>query len=65
MRAAIYQQGEPGKKYGIWDKQQRRFVFNICEDTPMLAVTRLFQKLGAETRKYRAEQRELPAEQYE
>lgn len=65
MRAAIYHQGEPGRKYGMWDRQQKKFVFGICEDTPMLAVARLFQRLGNEARKYRMEPRELPAEQYE
>lgn len=48
MKKEVYQQGAPGEKYGI------------CEDTPMLAVARLFQKIGEDARKWRFEPRPLP-----
>lgn len=36
--------GKPGTKYGIYNKQAKKFQFGICEDTPMLAEARLWQK---------------------
>ena len=36
------------------------FQFNICEDTPMLAEARLYQKIGDDAKKYRFEPRMLP-----
>lgn len=65
MTREVYQQGMPGVKYGVWDRGQSRFILNICEDTPMLAVARMCQRLGTESRKYRLEPRALPPEQYE
>ena len=38
--------GKPGAKYGIYNKQAKKFQFGICEDTPMLAEARLWQKIG-------------------
>ncbi len=52
--------GKDGEKYGIWNSESKTFVFGICEDTPMLAEARLFQKIGADARKWRFEARRLP-----
>lgn len=52
--------GKDGEQYGIWDSMENRFPFDICEDTPMLAEARLFQKIGASARKWRFEARRLP-----
>ena len=46
MRRETYQRGVPGAKWGIWNCSRKEFQFDICEDTPMLAVARLFQKIG-------------------
>ena len=48
MRRETYQRGVPGAKWGI------------CEDTPMLAVARLYQKIGDDAKKWRFEPRQLP-----
>lgn len=61
MKRGVYYRGVQGKKYGIWNSVRKCFQFNICEDTPMLAVARLYQKLGDDAKKYRFEPRELPA----
>ena len=54
MKQSVYYQGLCGKKWGIWD-------VHICEDTPMLATARLFQKIGPNARKERRyEPRQLP-----
>lgn len=50
MKRETYQRGLPGAKWGIWN----------CEDTPMLAVARLFQKIGDDARQWRFEPRQLP-----
>lgn len=34
--------------------------FNVCKDTPMLAVARLYQKISDDTRKSRFEPHPLP-----
>lgn len=60
MKREVYQRGIPGKKWGIWNQVKREFQFGICEDTPMLAEARLFQKIGDDARKYRFEVRQLP-----
>ena len=60
MKRGVYYRGVQGKKYGIWNGVRKCFQFNICEDTPMLAVARLYQKLGDDAKKYRFEPRELP-----
>lgn len=60
MAKDTYYRGVKGKKYGIWNGVKKCFQFNICEDTPMLAVARLYQKLGQDARKYRFEPRMLP-----
>lgn len=60
MKKEVYQQGAPGEKYGIWNAQRKCWQFGICEDTPMLAVARLFQKIGEDARKWRFEPRPLP-----
>lgn len=61
MKRDIYYRGEKGAKYGIWNCVQRCWQFGICEDTPMLAEARLFQKIGDDARKWRFEARRLPA----
>ena len=38
--------GCEGEKYGVWNSVRREFQFGICEDTPMLAEARLFQRIG-------------------
>lgn len=60
MKRDNYYRGVAGKKYGIWNDVKKCFQFNICEDTPMLAEARLFQKLGDDARKWRFQPRMLP-----
>ena len=60
MKRETYQHGVPGAKWGIWNCSRKEFQFDICEDTPMLAVARLFQKIGDDARKWRFEPRQLP-----
>lgn len=55
-----YQHGKQGMKYGIWNTIKKKWQFDICEDTPMLAEARLFQKIGDGARKHRFETRRLP-----
>ena len=62
MKRDIYYRGQRNVKYGIWNGAQKRFQFGICEDTPMLAEARLFQKIGDDARKWRFEPRQLPRE---
>lgn len=60
MKLETYYRGVPGKKYGIWNSVAKKFQFGICEDTPMLAEARLYQKLGYDAKKWRFEPRMLP-----
>lgn len=60
MKRDVYYRGKPGKKYGIWNDVKKEFQFGICEDTPMLAEARLYQKLGDDARKWRFQPRVLP-----
>lgn len=60
MGRETYYRGVKGKKYGIWNATQKCFQFGICEDTPMLSMARLYQKLGDGARKWRFEPRMLP-----
>lgn len=60
MKREIYQKGVPGKKYGIWNVSAKCFQFGVCEDTPMLAVARLYQKIGDDAKQWRFEPRMLP-----
>ena len=60
MKRSTYYRGVPGKKYGIWNAVAKCFQFGICEDTPMLAEARLYQKLGDDAKKWRLEPRMLP-----
>ena len=62
MKKATYYQGVPGQKYGIWNTQRKYWQFNICEDTPMLAMARLFQKIEDDAGKWRFDPRPLPKE---
>lgn len=61
MRSEEYFRGRPGCKYGIWNDVKKEWQFGICEDTPMLAEARLFQKIGRDAGKYRFEARRLPS----
>lgn len=45
MKPSTYYMGNGHSKYGIYNKQKKEFQFGICEDTPMLAEARLFQRL--------------------
>ena len=36
-RRALYENGIPGVKWGIYNSVTKHFSFNICEDTPKLA----------------------------
>ena len=60
MNKELYQRGAPGAKYGVWNTIKREWQVEICEDTPMLAQARLFQKIGEDARKHRFEIRQLP-----
>ena len=55
-----YYRGKPGVKYGVYNLSAKCFQFGICEDTPMLAQARLFQKIGDDAHKWRFEPRALP-----
>lgn len=57
---SLYYHGKPGKQYGIWNSVKKEFQFGIVEDTPMLAVARLYQKIGDNAKKYRFEAKEIP-----
>lgn len=61
MKRNVYYQGIPNKKWGIWNCQHGCFQFSICEDTPMLAEARLYQKIGSDAKKYKFEPRQLAA----
>lgn len=60
MKTSEYHHGRAGRKYGIWNTTRKCFQFGICEDTPMLAEARLFQKIGKDAYKWRFEARALP-----
>lgn len=60
MNKQEYQHGKPDTKYGIYNTQVKCFQFGISEDTPMLAVARLHQKIGEDAKKWRFEPRPLP-----
>ncbi len=63
MKPDEFFRGRPGKKYGIWNSARKCFQFHICEDTPHLAMARLFQKIGKDAYKWRFEARALPTKQ--
>ena len=60
MKKEVYRRGIPGKNFGIWTTEKGSWDLDVCEDTPMLANARLYQKIGdaAKNRKY--EPRILP-----
>jgi len=62
MKRETYMYGVRGEQYGIWNTAKKCWQFGICEDTPMLAEARLFQKIGDDARKWRFEARKLPRE---
>ena len=51
MKSETFYRGVPGAKYGIWNASRKEWQFGICEDTPMLAEARLFQKIGNDAKK--------------
>lgn len=59
MKSSTYYMGNGHSKYGIWNKSRKEFQFGICEDTPMLAEARLFQKIGEDAKKWKFEVREI------
>jgi len=59
MKPSTYYQGNGHSKYGIYNKQKKEFQFGICEDTPMLAEARLFQKIGEDAKRWKFEVREV------
>lgn len=62
MKRERYMYGARGEQYGIWNTSRKCWQFGICEDTPMLAEARLFQKIGDNAQKWRFTVRALPAE---
>ena len=52
--------GKPGAKYGIYNKQAKKFQFGICEDTPLLAEERLWQRIGNDAGNRRFMTKRLP-----
>ena len=65
MNRNIYYRGLPEKSYGIYDTVSKCFLIGIEEETPMMAVARLYQKLGAAARDKKYEPRELPLKSWE
>ena len=59
MKPSTYYMGNGHSKYGIWNKNKKQFQFGICEDTPMLAEARLFQKIGEDAKKWKFQVREV------
>ena len=62
MKKYIYQHGASGVYWGIYNNSKKEFQFGIYEDTPMLAVARLFQIIGENARKWKFEPKKLPHE---
>lgn len=48
-----------GDKYGIWNDMKHEYQFNISEDSPELAIARLFHKIGEHARRCRFVSRKL------
>ena len=60
MNRTEYYRGKPNTRYGIWNDVSKQFQFNISEDTPFLAIARLYQKIGDDAKKARFEPKKLP-----
>ena len=60
MKHKVYYHGIQGKKFGFFNGAVKQFQFDVCEDTPMLAMARLYQKIGADAKDKRFEPRMLP-----
>lgn len=60
MNRTEYYRGKANIKYGIWNDVSKQFQFNISEDTPFLAIARLYQKIGDDAKKARFEPKRLP-----
>ena len=55
-----FQNGKPHYRYVIWNtKQNKQQFLNICELTESGAYTKLFQKIGWDSAKYRFEVRRI------
>lgn len=65
MKREVYYRGLPNTKWGIWNHLSKKFVFGICEDTPMLAEARLFQKIGDDAMRDRFEAKRIQNEERE
>ena len=65
MKKYEYMHGKSNTKYGMYNTVSKSFQFGISEDTPMLAVARLHQKIGEDAKKWRFEPRPLPRESAE
>lgn len=61
-RRALYENGIPGVKWGIYNGVTKHFSFNICEDTPKLAEE-MFAKRATlyQRRLHRYSTRKIPA----
>lgn len=55
-----YYHGVEGSKWGIYNTKEKRFEPGISEDTPMLAVARMFQKIGDQARMKKYLPKQLP-----
>lgn len=60
MKAKTYYHGDGHSKWGIWNNMRKEFQFGICENTPLLAEKKLWQKIGNDARKWRFEVKQLP-----
>jgi len=38
--------------YGIWNKYRKQFQFGICEPSKKRAITKLFNKIGNDARRW-------------
>lgn len=61
MARDAYYRGIPGKKYGIWDCTEKCWKFDVREDTPVLAMARLYQKIGTSAKNSKYTPRMLPS----
>ena len=60
MKQEVYYHGTPGKRYGVFDPATKSWKYGINEETPMLAMARLYQRVGAKAKHSGYEPRELP-----
>lgn len=65
MKQETYYHGAPGKRYGVFDPATKSWKYGINEETPMLAMARLYQRMGAEAKRSGCQPRELPKRKVE